>query len=233
MTRDETKKILMVVQSVYPNFNPPDKSIAIDAWQTMLSDYPYQKVEAALKAFVRSDKKGFPPSVGQLIDKMQMIFNTDAELNELAAWGLVLKAIRNSAYNSETEFAKLPPLVQKAVVSPAQLKEWALMEDLDGTGLNVLQSNFMRTYRREEERQKELDKMSPDLLALIEKPAEKVAIEERKTPQIKEEWHEPPADIAEKIRKAKERLYARQHSEGQGDGETKPGEALESQSEPE
>lgn len=44
--------------------------------------------------------------------------NTPKQLNELEAWSLVEKAIRNSIYNSQEEFSKLPPLVQKAVGSP-------------------------------------------------------------------------------------------------------------------
>ena len=35
------------------------------------------------------------------------------------------------------------------------------MENLDGTGLNVIQSNFMRTYRLEIEREKELRRTNP------------------------------------------------------------------------
>lgn len=51
--------------------------------------------------------------------------NTPKQLNELEAWSLVEKAIRNSIYNSQEEFSKLPPLVQKAVGSPNVLRLWA------------------------------------------------------------------------------------------------------------
>ena len=88
-----------------------------------------------------------------------MYSNNDA--NEIAAWGVVLKALRNSTYHSEEEFNKLPLVIQKAVSSPGQLREWATMENLDGTGLNVIQSNFMRTYRLEIEREKELRRTNP------------------------------------------------------------------------
>lgn len=40
---------------------------------------------------------------------------------------------RNSGYHAEEEFARLPELIQKAVSSPGQLREWALSENVDGT----------------------------------------------------------------------------------------------------
>ena len=93
----------------------------------------------------------------------------------MAAWQMVLKAMRNSIYHSEEEFAKLPPLVQKAVVSPAQLREWAMAEDIDGTWMNVTQSNFMRTYRAEMTRNREMKKLSPDILRLMVDSSDKIS----------------------------------------------------------
>lgn len=210
MTRDESKKLLMVIQAAYPNFNPPDKSIAVDTWQLMLADYSYGQVESAIRAYIRTDGKGYPPSIGQVIEKLQTLYgDKDSEINEIAAWGMVLKAIRNSGYHSEEEFDKLPPIVQKAIVSPAQLREWALMEDLDGTGLNVMQSNFMRTYRQEVAREKETQKLSPDLEKLVRKTAGALTQTERKEIPAKPdagEWKPISAASEEKIRKAREKL---------------------------
>ena len=118
-----------------------------------------------MKAYILSDTSGFAPSIGQIVEKLQLFIGNE-ELNEMAAWGLVLKAMRNSIYHSEEEFAKLPPVVQKAVVSPGQLREWAMAEDVDGTWMNVTQSNFMRTYRAELSQEKTLEKLPPDILKL-------------------------------------------------------------------
>ena len=41
---------------------------------------------------------------------------------------LVQRALRNSGYKSEEEFAKLPEACQRAVGTAANLKEWALMD---------------------------------------------------------------------------------------------------------
>lgn len=60
---------------------------------------------------------------------------------------MVRKAIANGIYGAETEYSKLPPLVQKAVGDPGQLRAWATSEaeSLE----TVAQSNFMRCYRAE------------------------------------------------------------------------------------
>ena len=149
----------------YPNYKPNDISETVDVWQMMLSDYDYNLVAMALKAYILSDTSGFAPSIGQLVDKMKSITSRQ-ELNEMEAWSLVCDALQNSGYNYAEEYAKLPPLVQKAVGLPTQLQTWALTENLNK---DVVGSNFMRCYRIEVERQKEISKMPQNVRELLEK----------------------------------------------------------------
>lgn len=173
MTREETKKILMVVQAAYPNYSVPDKITAIDTWFRFLGEYTYTQVDAAVGTYIRSDTSGFAPTIGQVVEKLQMLFQKDS-LNEMEAWNLAYKAICNSNYHADEEFEKLPELVQKAVVNPGQLREWGQM-DVE-TVNSVIQSNFMRTYRAEMTREKEKKKLGRDVIALVQeaKPWEKL-----------------------------------------------------------
>lgn len=180
VTRDETIKILMVIQAAYPNYKPPDKTVAVNVWAEMLSDIPYEKVSAAVKFYIQTDTSGFAPSVGDVRERVRDIFAKEDELNETAAWSLVLKAIRRSTYYSEEEFAKLPATVQRAVASPKQLREWATLEDVDGKTLTVIQANFQRTFRVEQQRERERNKLSPDVLRLM-RPLNNPQIENRQT----------------------------------------------------
>ena len=164
MTREETVKIIRIMVDSYPNYKPNNISETVDVWQMMLSDYDYNLVAMALKAYILSDTSGFAPSIGQLVDKMKSI-TSPQELNEMEAWALVSKAIRNSGYNSVEEFAKLPPSAQKAVGLPDQLRTWALDENYNE---QVVSSNFMRCYRTELARHEELSKMPSDVKALID-----------------------------------------------------------------
>lgn len=165
MTRDETIKLLMVIQSAYPNFKPPDKTVAVDTWYTMLRDMDYNVVQMGLRAYITSDTSGFAPSIGQLINTIYLTQNPQ-ELNEMEAWALVSKALRNGYYGAVEEFDNLPPLVQKAVGTPDNLRNWsqANTESVE----NVIQSNFMRSYRTVVKREEEIKKMPADVQALIE-----------------------------------------------------------------
>ena len=149
----------------YPNYKPNNISETVDVWQMMLSDYDYNLVAMALKAYILSDTSGFAPSIGQLVGKIQTL-TKPKELNEMEAWSLVCDALQNSGYNYAEEYAKLPPLVKKAVGLPTQLQAWALTENLNK---DVVGSNFMRCYRIEVERQKEISKMPQNVRELLEK----------------------------------------------------------------
>ena len=165
MTREETVKIIRIMVDSYPNYKPNDISETVDVWQMMLEEYSYQQVSVALKAYILSDDSGFAPSIGKLVSKIHAM-TSPQELNEMEAWSLVSKAIRNSGYNSVEEFAKLPLLVQKAVGLPSQLRTWALDENFNE---EVAMSSFQRAYKVVLKRHEELQKMPQNVRNLIEK----------------------------------------------------------------
>lgn len=165
MTREETQDFLAMIQGAYPNFNPPNKTVAVNAWRMALEVYEEKQVHLAFKMYMQTDTKGFPPVPGQIIDKIHNL-TQPTELNEMEAWSLVSKAIRNSSYNSVEEFAKLPPLVRKAVGLPDQLRIWALDEHYNK---EVVSSNFIKCYRVELQREKELQKMPKSVRDMIAK----------------------------------------------------------------
>lgn len=164
MTREETIELLMMVQAAFPNYKPPDKTVAVNTWFLMLADYPYQQVQMALKAYIVTDTSGFAPRIGQIIDKIQMI-NSPAELNEMEAWSLVSKALRNGNYKSREEFEKLPDIVKEAVGSHENIHNWA-QSDIKSIE-SVIQSNFIKSYRLAVNRQKEMQKLPNDIKAMI------------------------------------------------------------------
>lgn len=163
MTRDETKKLIMIICSTYPNYKPMDLKDTINVWHFMLSDFEYSEISVALKAYILSDTSGFAPTVGQLVEKSRKL-KAPEELNEMQAWALVSKALRNGTYGADEEFNKLPVLVQQAVGSPSQLRNWATT-DYESVE-NVIQSNFMRTYRAVCNRANEFSKLTPDILSI-------------------------------------------------------------------
>ena len=154
------------IKTYFPRDNvlPTEKSMQL--WYSELKDIPYQLAHTALRKYVSTNK--FAPTIADIREQVAELNNqNEEELNETAAWSLVLKAIRRSTYYSNEEFAKLPPVVQRAVSSPRQLREWAMLEDVDGKTLTVIQSNFQRTFRAEQQRERERSKLSPDVLKLM------------------------------------------------------------------
>ena len=163
MTREETVKIIRIMVDSYPNYKPNNISETVDVWHMMLSDYDYNLVAMALKAYILSDTSGFAPSIGQLVAKIQTLTKPQ-ELSEMEAWSLVKKAISNSAYDYVEEFHKLPPIIQKCIGSAYQLKCWALDEDFNE---QVASSNFARSYRTMVARQEEFVKMPQEIRDVI------------------------------------------------------------------
>lgn len=150
MTWDETKTIVGIIKSLYPNWKTENPKSTVDTWHIVLEDFDSNAIQFAIKRYALTDKSGFPPSVGQLVGQLQEA-TENGSLSGLEAWGLVLRALRNSAYNAAKEFDALPKEVQRAVGSAETLRAWAL-SDLDSTP--VLQSNFLRTYNAVAEKAK-------------------------------------------------------------------------------
>lgn len=166
MTREQVGKLLMTIQAYYPNYNPPDKEITLNAWHIMLAEYPEELVLQALRACITTNTSGFAPDVGQIMSKIQTI-SQPQELDGMTAWGLVSKALRNGTYGAVEEFNKLPPLVKQAVGLPDNLKNWATSDYQ--TIETVIQSNFLRTYETVVKRANEINRMPDDIKSLIEK----------------------------------------------------------------
>lgn len=215
MTREQVGKLLMTIQAYYPNYNPPDKEITLNAWHIMLAEYPEELVLQALRACIATNTSGFAPDVGQIMSKIQTI-SQPQELDGMTAWGLVSKALRNGTYGAVEEFNKLPPLVKQAVGLPDNLKNWATSDYQ--TIETVIQSNFLRTYETVVKRANEINRMPGDIKSLIEKTnanSYKAQIEQKfqrdmNTLQIKEnaligqntsteEYIEVPKEIQDRI----------------------------------
>lgn len=144
----ETAKLMAILETAYPMFyakkTQQEREDAIRLWAEMFADEPGEVVAVAVKALIKSRVSTFPPGIGEITEKIQQIMQPD-QMTELEAWGLVLKAVSNSNYNSGEEFNKLPAVVQRLVGTPSQLREWAAM---DSETLNsVVASNFQRSYK--------------------------------------------------------------------------------------
>lgn len=170
MTREDVKKILLIITNSFPNFKPTDMKVTIDIWFDMLQEYPAESGLMALKTYIATDTSGFAPSIGQLISKMNVVDELN-ELNEMEAWTLVRNALSDSIYHAQERFNELPDTVKKAVGSADILRAWGTDEDYNE---NVAQSQFMRCYRNVLERKKEIAKLPTSVRTLIGNTTQKM-----------------------------------------------------------
>lgn len=161
--------ILTLLQSEYPNsfVNMDTRMMKLKTklWEKEFEADDINLVYAAVRLYMKKPER-FAPSIGQIREAMNSLLHADAqELTDQDAWALVSKACSNGLYGYREEFAKLPPDVQRAVGAPEQLKAWAAMDE--ETVQSVVASNFKRTYRATQERQKQLEMLTPDVREML------------------------------------------------------------------
>jgi len=168
MNKKDAVGIMAILQTAYPSYyakqSGQERMEAANLWAELFADDPAPVVAAAIKAIIVSSPNPFPPSIGEIKNKMHDL-TAPAGLSETEAWSLVSKALRNGIYGYAEEYAKLPPTVQAAVGRPEQLKEWAVMDV--GEVESVVASNFMRGYKTIQKRERETAMIPPDVRELL------------------------------------------------------------------
>lgn len=164
MNKADTAKILAILRAAYPSFykgmDAHDLRDIVDLWATMFEDDNPQLVSAAVKAFIATDSKGFPPVIGVIKDSLQKISKPQM-MTEQEAWQRVFKAIQNSGYQAKEEFEALPPLLQSLVGSPQQLRRWGMIDEDEVQ--TVVASNFMRSYKARAKHQRDFEALPGDV----------------------------------------------------------------------
>lgn len=202
MTFKEFGYIADAIKTYFPRDNVLPTEHAMSLWYDGLKDLPYQIVNIALKKYMQTNK--FSPTIADIREQAEQLNqnNHKTDLNENEAWTLVLKAIQRSGYYSEEEFAKLPKIIQRTIGSSSRLREMALDEKFNH---GVESSNFQNKFRTEQQKEREKQKLSPDVSRLIhEKPIPQIkqektlSIEEQRT--IAEKNARPaPDDLKERV----------------------------------
>ena len=180
MTVEETGEILNLLTMAYPqfyrNYTKSERNDLKMFWASLFERDDVRLVRAAVRSYIDSDEKGFPPVPGQIRAKIRLIVGLN-ELSEAEAWGMVMDIINPPDENApfrayargvnytEESFYELPPLIQRVVHSPDQLRDWYHM-DREKLG-SVVASNFMRSYRDLAAKEREYNKLSDDVKHLL------------------------------------------------------------------
>lgn len=170
MTREETLKILTILKVAYPQFyrsmSRTEGEGVVSLWASMLMDYPHTEVEAAVKRLLALDTRGYPPSIGQVIQSIAAAKRPEEdERTESDVWRLVCRAVSNGYYNARAEWERLPEDVRE-VVDPTQIHDWAMLED-DVRETNI-RAMVLRSWRERKERREEMLSLPPSVRASLE-----------------------------------------------------------------
>ena len=199
MTDIDVAGVMDLLDEFYPAFyakrTDEERLEIADLWAVVFAADDPRLVVAAVRSFIEMDEKGFPPVPGQIKAKMRLIM-AHGELPETEAWSMIRKAVRNSGYESQEEFERLPPPLKKLVGSASQLREWALMDS--GTLNSVVSSNILKAYRTQTAREREFNALPPDVRALVPQSTDAKAVPGRKpeTMPLKIESAKHPERIA-------------------------------------
>ena len=160
MTREETIIILGILKASYSNFYKDmakrDLETIVNVWSELFQNDDVNLVKLAVKELIQTQK--YPPAIADVKNKMAQITSKEKEPTEL--WAELHKAIKNSTYHSEEEFAKLSPEVKRYVRNPAQLKELAQM---DSDIINsVTKGQFLKQIDQIQKKDQEEKQMLPE-----------------------------------------------------------------------
>jgi hypothetical protein len=180
MDKKETAAIMSILQAAYPRFyinqTEEDMTTVLNLWSTMFADNSAKVVTEAVKALLTTLK--YPPTIADVKEKI-LLLTRPPDMTEVEAWNQVYKAIQSANYNSQENFDKLPPILQRLVGSPNQLREWAQM-DAD-TLKSVVSSNFNRSYTARVKQEKEYQILPQTNKDIIKSLADKF-----NTPELEE-----------------------------------------------
>lgn len=183
MDRADVLGIMAVLKAAYPNYykgmSRADAESVVGLWVDMFSEDNPAQVAAAVKALITTDEKGFPPHIGAVKAKLRQL-TAAPQATPMEAWGLVLKAIKRSAYNAREEFEKLPPALRRLVGSPSQLRDWSLMDE--ETVQSVVASNFRNSYQIVAEREAEYQALPADVKQMLSSVSGRFALNGGESP---------------------------------------------------
>ena len=203
MTRDEVKKIVLIIKKTYPNWQEAnmkdDKTFAelLDIWAAIFRDDDYKAIEAGLFNYIQNDTSGFAPAPGQIRSGVRQMAEAYDDTEDAIAE--LRRALKNSNYGYREEFAALSPSLQRAVGQAENLRAWAALptNELESVAL----SHVRRAYRNIKQQEKQLRTMLPIGNEALQEARKKLNSIEQKPMEI--EQKPIPARITEE-RKAYE-----------------------------
>lgn len=160
MTREETKRIVLIIKKTYPNWdvrNDQDLADRITIWSKVFEEDDYEAIEAGLFNYIQNDTSGFAPAPGQIRNGIKQVVEAYDDTEEAIAD--LRNALTRSNYYWTEEFEKLSPSLQRAVGQAENLRAWAALDQAELE--SVVLSHVRRAYRNVRKQEDNIRTMQP------------------------------------------------------------------------
>ncbi len=161
MTREETASVLGILRAAYPAFyskmRASDADNTVNLWAVMFRDDDINIVKAALYKLIETHT-GYPPDIAAVKAEIkELVAAATGEPTDEELWIMLKKAVSNGVYGAQSEFKRLPPILQRYLGTPATLRE---MASGDVETLNtVVHGQFLKQIPRIRDRQQYADSL--------------------------------------------------------------------------
>jgi hypothetical protein len=156
MTKDETKKLLMGIQAVFPTFDV--SALLLGVWASVLEYWPYETARAAVMAYL-GEPVQFPPRPGDINERcIKLTKALDGRPPAAAAFADVCKCASQSMGETQVQetFADNPSALAAIRQVGYQRIRYANLE----TELTWLKKDFERHYNDHSEHEVKQERLA-------------------------------------------------------------------------
>lgn len=158
MTVDEFTELFEILAAAYPGHkfkSDDDMGRTIVVWYSLLSDLPYELLEAAIKKHILQSGNSYFPSINEIRTKATEIISPESN-TAAEAWGEVVKAmseigLRPYDKDSNKALDSLKPLTRK-VTEAIGFRTICMAEE---EAVGVVRGQFLKMYDQISIRQKQ------------------------------------------------------------------------------
>lgn len=169
MNVTETKQMLALLKTAYPNFyskmTRTEAEAVVTLWAEMFAEDDVNIVKYAMKELIATHS-GFPPDIAAIKSKMRECVSVAVnEPTTEELWQKLKRAASNGFYGAKEEFDRLPPILQRYVGSPNGLTDLAKIDS--DTFNTVTRGQFYKQIEIVKERERYSAKMPDEIKMLI------------------------------------------------------------------
>lgn len=169
MTLQEVTKLVSYIKVNYPNsykdMSDADLAMLTGTWFKHFKQYEPNEVLSAVDYFISNDRKGYPPTIGNV--KGIITDNRHkADIDPEYAWDHVMQNVQGAIQSPRRKFEQLTRMEQRALGTPSNLRSIGRAETQKER--EYMKNNFIKRYKRLQEENKKMEALPSSTRQFIE-----------------------------------------------------------------